>query len=186
MQAREVTSDFQAPAGVCHVEPSAQDSRDAPGAIWTIGHSNMSIARFLELLCVHEIALLVDVRTAPYSRHWPQFSRDALAHSIQANGVAYLFLGRELGGKPDDPALRGPHGLPDYDAIAATPLYQEGIARLEALAREQRTAFMCSEGDPAQCHRERLVARTLRAQGWQVRHILTDGTIQQEAQASLW
>jgi len=168
------------------VEPAKRDAQDAPGVVWTIGHSNMSIERFLELLCAHEIELLVDVRTAPYSRHWPQFSRDALARSAQVNDVAYLFLGRELGGKPDDPALRGPHGLPDYDAIAATPLYQEGIARLTALARERRTAFMCSEGDPAQCHRERLVARTLRAEGWQVRHILTDGSIQQEAQASLW
>jgi uncharacterized protein (DUF488 family) len=173
-------------AGARHVERSAQDSQNSSDVIWTIGHSNMSIERFLELLRAHEIQLLVDVRTAPYSRHWPQFSRDALARSVQAEGVTYLFLGRELGGKPDDPGLRGPHGLPDYDAIAATPLYQEGIARLAHLARERRTAFMCSEGDPAQCHRERLVARTLRAQGWQVRHILTDGTIQKEAQASLW
>jgi uncharacterized protein (DUF488 family) len=168
------------------VEPSAQNVLHSPSVIWTVGHSNMSIERFLELLRAHEIELLVDVRTAPYSRHWPQFSRDALARSVQADGISYLFLGRELGGKPNDPALRGPHGLPDYDAIAATPLYQEGIARLNVLAHERRTAFMCSEGDPAQCHRERLVARTLRAQGWQVRHILTDGTIQQEAQASLW
>lgn len=168
------------------MEPSTQNIQGSTGVVWTIGHSNMSIERFLELLHAHEIELLVDVRTAPYSRHWPQFSRDTLAHSVQANGVAYLFLGRELGGKPDDPALRGPHGLPDYDAIAATPLYQEGIKRLIDLARERRTAFMCSEGGPAQCHRERLVARTLRVEGWQVRHILTDGTIQQEAQASLW
>ena len=166
--------------------PTAQECQDCTGAIWTIGHSSMSIERFLELLCAHEIELLVDVRTAPYSRHWPQFSRDTLARSAQADGIEYLFLGRELGGKPEDPALRGPHGLPDYDAIAATPLYQEGIKRLTSLAGKRRTAFMCSEGNPAQCHRERLVARTLRAQGWQVRHILTDGAIQQEAQASLW
>jgi uncharacterized protein (DUF488 family) len=173
-------------AGVRHVEPSAQNSQDSADVVWTVGHSNMSIERFLELLRAHKIELLVDVRTTPYSRHWPQFSREALARGAQAGGIAYHFLGRELGGKPDDPALRGPHGLPDYDAIAATPLYQEGIKRLTDLARVRRTAFMCSEGDPAQCHRERLVARTLRAQGWQVRHILTDGTIQQEAQASLW
>ena len=64
------------------MEPSAQDSQDPTGAIWTIGHSNMSIERFLELLRAHEIELLVDVRTAPYSRHWPQFSRDALARDV--------------------------------------------------------------------------------------------------------
>jgi uncharacterized protein (DUF488 family) len=146
----------------------------------------MSIERFLELLRAHKIELLKDVRTAPYSRLWPQFTRDALARDVHVDGITYVFLGRELGGKPDDLALRGPHGLPDYDAIAATPLYQEGIVRLAKLARERRTAFMCSEGEQAQRHRERLGARTLRAQGWQVRHILTDGPVQQEAQASLW
>jgi uncharacterized protein (DUF488 family) len=120
-----------------------------------------------------------------YSRHWPQFNREDLARSLTSAGIRYVFLGRELGGKPDDPALRGPRGLPDYDAIAATPRYQDGLARLVALGAEQRTAFMCSEGDPAHCHRERLVARSLRAAGWRVHHILSDGTLQGEVQASL-
>src|SRR5579863_2966404 len=114
--------------------------------LWSIGHSNHSIERFLQLLRDHQIALLADVRTAPYSRHWPQFNREDLARSLQAAGIAYVFLGRELGGKPEDTSLRGPRGLPDYDAIAATPLYQEGLARLMALGAEQRVAFMCSEG----------------------------------------
>ncbi|GAC1447558.1 MAG: DUF488 domain-containing protein [Ktedonobacterales bacterium] len=158
----------------------------ARGELWSIGHSNLSIERFVELLREHRIALLADVRTAPYSRHWPQFGREELAHSLKAAGVTYTFLGRELGGKPDDPTLRGPHGLPDYDAIAATPLYQTGLARLMTLGAAQRVAFMCSEGDPARCHRERLVARSLRAAGWRVNHILSDGTIQGETQATLW
>lgn len=154
--------------------------------LWSIGHSNHSIERFLALLGEHQIALLADVRTMPYSRHWPQFNRGDLERGLRAGGVEYLFLGRELGGKPEDPALRGPHGLPDYDAIAATPRYQEGLARLTAAGAARRVAFMCSEGDPAHCHRERLVARSLRALGWRVHHILGDGTIQGEVQPSLW
>ena len=162
------------------------DAAQPPGDLWSIGHSNLAIERFIELLRAHAIALLADVRTAPYSRHWPQFNREDLAHSLQAAGITYVYLGRELGGKPEDPALRGPHGLPDYDAIAATALYQAGLAQLRACAARGRTAFMCSEGDPAHCHRERLVARSLRAAGWRVHHILTDGSIQREVQASLW
>ena len=158
----------------------------APGELWSIGHSNASVERLIELLRKHDIALLADVRTAPYSRHWPQFNREALAESLKHASIAYVFLGRELGGKPDDPALRGPHGLPDYDAIAALPLYHEGLRRLMDLGAQRRTAFLCSEGDPMQCHRERLVARSLRAAGWHVRHILQDGSIQGEMQASLW
>ncbi len=156
------------------------------GTLWSIGHSNLPVERFIPLLAAHQIALVADVRTAPYSRHWPQFNREELARSLKAAGIGYVFLGRELGGKPDNLALRGSRGLPDYDAIAATPLYQDGLARLMALGREQRVAFMCSEGDPAHCHRERLVARSLRAAGWRVEHILSDGSLQGEVQASLW
>jgi uncharacterized protein (DUF488 family) len=158
----------------------------AAGELWSIGHSNLSVERLIVLLTAHHIALLADVRTMPYSRRWPQFNREDLARSLKVTGIGYVYLGRELGGKPEDPALRGPHGMPNYDAIAATPLYQEGLARLMALGHEQRVACVCSEGDPARCHRERLIARSLRGAGWQVHHILGDGSIQGEAQASLW
>ena len=160
--------------------------RDTTGELWSIGHSNLSVERLIVLLTAHHIALLADVRTMPYSRRWPQFNREDLARSLKLAGIGYVYLGRELGGKPDDPTLRGPHGMPDYDAIAATPLYQEGLAQLMALGHVQRVACMCSEGDPARCHRERLIARSLRAAGWQVHHILGDGSLQGEVQASLW
>jgi uncharacterized protein (DUF488 family) len=124
------------------------------------------------------------VRSAPYSRFWPQFNREELARSLAAAGIQYVFLGRQLVGKPDDPALRGPHGQPDY--APSPPRYQDGLARLMACGAEWRTAFVCSEGDPAHCHRERLVARSLRAAGWRVHHILGDGTLQGEVQSSLW
>lgn len=161
-------------------------SEKAAGELWSVGHSNLPVERFIALLRQHEIAVLVDVRTAPYSRHWQQFNREELAASLKAAGIRYVYLGRELGGKPEDPRLRGPHGLPDYDAIAATPLYRQGLERLMAEGHQQHTAFMCSEGDPAHCHRERLVARSLRAAGWHVFHILSDGSIQGEVQAALW
>ena len=157
-----------------------------PNTLWSIGHSNHTIEAFISLLRQHSITQLVDVRTAPYSRHWPQFSRDDLAYYLTTSGITYMFLGRELGGKPEDLALRGPTGMPDYEAIAATPLYHSGLERLKALGAQKRTAFMCSEADPAHCHREKLVARSLRTDGWQVYHILGDGTIQSEVQASLW
>ena len=161
-------------------------AEDATRTLWSIGHSNHSIEHFLQLLRDHQIALLADVRTAPYSRHWPQFNREDLARACRAAGIEYTFLGAELGGKPDDPALRGPQGLPDYDAIAATPLYQAGLRRLMALGAARRTAFICTEGDPVQCHREKLIGRSLRAAGWHVRAHPADGSIQSEIQASLW
>jgi uncharacterized protein (DUF488 family) len=171
--------------GAARVKSPASDP-PPPQTLWSIGHSNHTIEAFVELLRRNAIAQLADVRTAPFSRHWPQFNRDELAYALKMAGISYVFLGRELGGKPESAALRGPSGIPDYDAIAATPLYASGLERLKALGAERRTAFMCSEADPAHCHREKLVARSLRAAGWQVRHILGDGTIQSEVQVSLW
>ena len=154
--------------------------------IYTIGHSNMGAEALSALLRQHHIALLVDVRSAPFSRLWPQFNQAALRGSLGEAGIAYLFLGRELGGRPDDDRLRGANGTPNYDAMARTPLYQQGLARLLEVAAQQPTAILCSEADPHHCHRYKLVTPTLEAKGVVVRHILSDGSLLQDAQGRLF
>jgi uncharacterized protein (DUF488 family) len=154
--------------------------------LFTIGHSNIRVEEFLDLLRQHGVEVLVDVRTAPYSRYCPQFNGPELRRAVEAAGVQYRFAGEALGGKPRDESLRGEDGTPDYDKIAASPLYQEGLSRLEVLAASIRVAIMCSEADPAQCHREKLIARSLRARGMEVTHILPDGSAAPIAQATLF
>src|SRR5207248_7137739 len=132
-----------------------------PMTIYTVGHSNLPIEELIRLLRENGIEVLVDVRTHPHSAYNPQFNQPALRQAVEAAGIRYRFAGRELGGKPDDPALRSPDGTPDYGKIAATALYQRGIEELVALATERRVAMLCSEANPAHCHRDRLVARTL-------------------------
>jgi uncharacterized protein (DUF488 family) len=144
--------------------------------LYTIGHSNIPTEEFLDLLSRHSVEVLVDVRTAPYSRYCPQFNRAALQQAIEAAGLRYCFEGKALGGKPEDETLRGDDGAPNYDKIAASELYQEGLSQLLALAAEQCVAIMCSEAHPLQCHREKLIARSLRAGGVEVLHILPDGS----------
>src|SRR5258708_3396005 len=136
----------------------------------TIGHSNIGTEAFLDLLRRHGVEVLVDVRTAPYSRYCPQFNRRKLQQAIEAVGLGYQFAGKALGGKAADERLRGDDGDPDYDKIAASALYQEGMTQLLALAAEHCVAIMCSEADPAHCHREKLIARSLRARGVEVTH----------------
>jgi uncharacterized protein (DUF488 family) len=153
--------------------------------IYTIGHSNLEIEAFLDRLRQHEIALLVDVRTHPSSQRCPQFNGPLLQRSLAAVRIGYQHAGRALGGKPADPELRTPDGVPDYDRIEATPLYREGIDALCALAERSRVAIMCGEGEYRHCHREKLIARTLRARGVVVWHIQPDGTLTQEPQRSL-
>jgi uncharacterized protein (DUF488 family) len=154
--------------------------------LFTIGHSNITLDLFLERLRRHGVEVLVDVRTAPYSRYCPQFNGPELRRALEAAGLCYRFAGKALGGKPTEEELRGENGAPDYDKIARTVSYQDGLQQLEALARDGCVAIMCSEADPACCHREKLIARSLRARGVEVTHIMPDGSAATTAQASLF
>lgn len=94
---------------------------DRPGQVLTVGHSNHAPEAFLALLTRHGVTALADVRSAPYSRFNPQFNRNALSASLADNDIAYVWLGRELGGRPDDPACYE-DGAVRYDLLARTPL----------------------------------------------------------------
>lgn len=153
--------------------------------VYTIGHSNLAIEVFVERLLRNEIEWVVDVRTFPSSRQWPQFNRPELERSLAEAGIRYRHDGATLGGRPREPELCSADGTPDYDRIEASARYRAGIETLCALARTARVAIMCGEGDYRQCHREKLIARTLRSRGVVVLHILPNGTVFQEPQESL-
>jgi uncharacterized protein (DUF488 family) len=150
--------------------------QDRP-VVFTIGHSNHSSERFLALLQGAGITAVADVRSIPRSRRWPHFSRARIEHWLAAAGIAYVFLGAELGGKPADPALLR-EGRPDYDLMAATPTFQAGLERVLDGAGRYRIALMCAEREPLDCHRFLLVSRHLRERGVCLRHILADGSIE--------
>ncbi|HUT18716.1 MAG TPA: DUF488 domain-containing protein [Anaerolineae bacterium] len=145
--------------------------------VYTIGHSDHTIEAFIDLLRQHAIALVVDVRSQPYSRWATQYNRELLAHSLHAAGLRYEFLGDVLGGRPADPGLYQPDGEhADYGKIERSPAYQAGIDALLALAHAERTAVVCSEGDHRRCHRHLLISQTLLDRGIRVLHIQPDGT----------
>ena len=137
----------------------------------TIGHSNLSIEEFVAALQKHGVRVLVDVRSTPYSQYSPQFNRENLDRSLQQVGIEYRFAGESLGGRPTDPTCyrdgQVPEGhanyleLVDYDEVARRPWFRQGVARLLELARQQPTAMMCSEEDPARCHRYHLITQAI-------------------------
>jgi uncharacterized protein (DUF488 family) len=143
--------------------------------LFSIGHSNAEINAFLDLLRRYEIAALVDTRSQPYSRYNRHFNREELKHSIEEAGIEYFYLGKELGGRPEDQALYLQNGKVDYELVAQSSLYLAGIERLLTLASARRVAFMCAEADYTSCHRYRLITRTLTQRGIGVRHILHSG-----------
>lgn len=145
--------------------------------VFTLGHSNLSLDNLLERLRQHSIAVVLDVRSEPHSRYAPQFNAESLVHAIDAAGMEYRYEGKALGGKPADPALYGRRGVPDYFRIAATPAFQDALTTVLELAKTRRIVLLCSEADPQHCHREKLLARELRARGMEVKHILADGAL---------
>ena len=150
--------------------------------IYTVGHSNVSQEAFVALLKANCIDVLVDVRSSPYSKYVPHFNGDALKQAVTAVGIKYLYLGRELGGRPREQQFYDANGHVRYDRIAESPEFQEGIERLLRGIREHRVAVMCNEEDPHDCHRRLLVGRVLTERGVTVLHIRGDGRIQPEAE----
>lgn len=150
--------------------------QDTEITVWTVGHSTHPYERLLELLRAAGITAVADVRTAPFSRHLPQFNKDALQSELRTDGIAYSFLGKELGGRPTDSQYYC-DGVADYERMALSPEFVHGLQRVLDGARKYRIALMCSEQNPLDCHRYLLVGRVLAARGVAVKHILADGTI---------
>ena len=148
--------------------------------ILTVGHSNHALEQFLALVEGAGVSVIADVRSKPVSRWVPHFSRVPLQEALAAHGISYVFLGRELGGKPDDPALMR-NGKPDYAAMARTPAFAEALARVIASSTTDRIALLCAERDPIDCHRFLLIGRELAARDVPVAHILASGAIEPHA-----
>ena len=165
---------------------------DAPVTIYTIGHSNLPLDRFIEALQQFGIQSLVDIRTKPMSRFSPHFNRARLEQSLADAGIAYHFEGEALGGRPTDPSLYKAGVLPttkddqlnlvDYAEYAHRDWFRAGVSRLRDVARTTPTAMMCSEEDPQRCHCHHLVERALPVSD-RVLHIRTKGGVRDETLA---
>jgi uncharacterized protein (DUF488 family) len=144
----------------------------SPSPIFTIGYGAREIEEFIDLLNVHHISFLLDVRSKPYSRYKPDFSKEALDNHLQAHGIRYVFMGDTLGGQPDDRTCYGEDGKVDYEKCRNKPFFLQGIERVQkAWSQQIRIVLMCSEGKPEMCHRSKLIGPALVAEGIEVAHI---------------
>ena len=150
--------------------------------LFTIGHSNHPIERFLELARGAGITAIADVRSTPASRRYPWFNQARLAPRLAQEGLAYVPLGEELGGRPRDPRLYREDGVADYAAMARTDEFRAGLDRVAEGARRYRVCLMCAEREPLDCHRCLLVTRALAERGYAIGHVLADGAIEPHAE----
>lgn len=133
--------------------------------IYTIGTGLRSQEDFMEILLAYDVKAVVDVRSYPKSK-LSHFSSGTLPGLLASNGVAYHFLGKELGG-----LRKG-----GYTAYIITDGFREGIRALEAIARETLSVIICAERFPWKCHRK-WISLELQKQGWEIRHIIDKGKV---------
>ena len=150
------------------------------GSIYTVGHSNIELEGFVNLLS--GIEAVVDVRSIPFSRYAPQFSMQNIKEKLEAAGIRYIFMadediGNVLGGKPRDEDCYE-NGKIVYEKVIKRSWYHEGISKLVELANKRKVAIMCSEEDPSKCHRHHLITQSLLEEGVTVFHIRGDGTVE--------
>jgi uncharacterized protein (DUF488 family) len=145
--------------------------------VYTIGHSNHEFAKLLSLLQQHGVTAVGDVRSARYSKRYPQFSREPLEKALREANIAYVFLGKELGAVPDHPGCYE-NGSVKYDRLAKAELFQSGLDRVERGLQQHTLVLLCAEKEPLHCHRTLLVARHIEARGIRVEHILENGRVE--------
>ena len=143
--------------------------------IFTIGHSNQSAISFDSLLVSNDIELLVDVRSKPFSRY-QHFNSDNLRQRLLASNIRYEHM-PELGGHPIEQELYE-RGRVVYERVAAKPEFKRDIELVIDLSEQCRLVLMCTEEDPAKCHRHPFLARELDERGIDVYHIRKDGALE--------
>ena len=151
--------------------------------VFTVGHSNHPPETFINLLLRHGIDEVADVRSAPYSRYTPHFNYEPLQQALDDIGIAYAYLGGELGGRPADRSCYDSDGRVLYDRVAETTQFDDGIRSVIRAADERRVALLCTEKEPLECHRTLLVARALAERGVPVAHILASGGLESHGDA---
>lgn len=153
--------------------------------LYTIGHSNHTQEKFLDLLTKAHIDFIVDVRSNPNSR-WATFAnRGELEKVLESSGIDYLYLGNELGGHPSDPdCYDAQTGGVNYLAIGEKEYFKRGIKRILDHLKGHNVCIMCAEEDPSNCHRHSLIGASLSQKGITILHVRGDGRIQTDE--DLW
>ena len=150
---------------------------ESPICIFSVGHSRHPTDKFLQLLHQSGVQLVVDVRSAPYSKWAPQYCKAPLEQTLRSDDIDYAFLGHELGGRPAADHYYDANGAVNYELRSGAADFVRAIDRLIAIARDTPVAMMCAEENPTNCHRTLLLTPALGLHEVEIRHIRGDGTV---------
>lgn len=148
--------------------------------IYSIGYGTRSIEDVLGQLAQARIDYVIDVRSSPFSKFKPEFSRTSLDAALASHGIKYVFMGDSLGGRPKDDDCYT-EGKADYAKIKDKDFFKTGIKRLvKAYEKGFKICLLCSENLPSHCHRSKLISVELADIGLKVTHILPNGEYQSQ------
>ena len=140
-------------------------------SLYSIGHGNKSVETLIEELKYFDINYLIDIRSKPYSKYHPQFNKNDIKFSLEKENITYTFMGDILGGLPDDNTCYT-NGHVDYNKLKEKDFFKKGLERLiTANNKKIKVAIMCSESNPAECHRSKLIGVELGKKGIVLNHI---------------
>lgn len=144
--------------------------------LYTIGHSNLRIDDFINLLNTYDINSIVDVRSTPYSRYTPQYNRENLKVSLKKYGVAYIGMAKEFGARRDNRSLyHDEGGYLDFELVYKDEYFLKGVQRIDAgISLGYKIALMCTERDAIDCHRNIMIARYFHRQGYAIVNVKHD------------
>jgi uncharacterized protein (DUF488 family) len=145
--------------------------------LYTIGHSNHKIEDFISILKKHDINCITDIRSTPYSHYNTQFNREFLANELRNANIEYIYLGNLLGARTGDAHCYNGNSV-NFEYLAKTEQFHIGLEHLTDISSKYRVALMCAEKDPIECHRFILICRNLKNSRFHIKHILSDGSIE--------
>lgn len=146
--------------------------------IFTIGHSNYSIDRLLDMLRLYNINCVVDIRGTPYSKYNVQYNKETIAKTLTDKGYIYIYMGKEFAAQRADRSLYLEEGYADFEKVMYDKDFLSGIKRLKVgCEKGYRIVLMGAKQDPISCHRCILLGRALREHGFNIKHILDDCTL---------
>jgi uncharacterized protein (DUF488 family) len=149
--------------------------------LFSVGHSNLDLDRFIALLQNNGVTAVADVRSSPYSRRLPHFNRDSLECKLHDHEIRYVFLGDLLGGRPASPDLYDEEGRVVYEQVRETAAFRRGIEQLLQGLEDHRIAMLCSEEDPLDCHRGLMITPALVEHGVAPLHLRKDASVETTA-----
>ena len=143
--------------------------------IYTIGHSNYTVERLIDMLRYYHIDCVVDIRGTPYSKYNIQFDKETIRETLTKEGFIYIYMAKELAAKRENKISYYDEGYSDFERVVLEEEFKKGIERLKSgCEKGYRIALLGAMQDPIRCHRSILVGRALRDNGFEVRHILDD------------